>query len=75
MSNSEENKSSVEGGSMGRRKFLAGAAVVGGSASLLANNATLESEGEERVSNTDTLESKGYQETDHVRAYYKTASV
>lgn len=58
-----------------RRRFLKGLAVAGGSAALAATASAAATDVEEKADVAESTSSKqsGYRETDHVRAYYRTA--
>jgi nitrous oxide reductase len=60
--------------SQGRRDFLKGVAVAGGVAATAKVGGAVAAVEEEKKIETATND-RGYQETDHVRAYYKSARV
>ncbi len=56
-----------------RRNFLKGAVASGVAAmSALSASKLLADEGKPPEREQDTLQSRGYHETDHIRAYYRT---
>ncbi len=58
-----------------RRNFLYTAAAVGGSAVVISGTAETDTNDETVKVVEQTAQNKGYQDTAHVRAYYKTASI
>jgi hypothetical protein len=59
-----------------RRRFLVGLAAAGGGAAAVAAGQSVAAGSEPADGNeTDTAERRGYQETQHVRDYYRTASI
>ena len=60
--------------SSGRRKFLAALGVGGATAVATALNQR-DGKGEQASGRTAGAQGKGYQATEHVRSYYRTAKV
>ena len=57
----------------GRREFLKGAAVAGGAVTVAVASGSASAATPQTVQ--PEASGKGYRETDHVRAYYKTAAM
>jgi nitrous oxide reductase len=59
-----------------RRRFLLGLAAAGGGAAAVAAGQSVAADSSPADdSGTDPAERRGYQETQHVRDYYRTASI